>query len=395
MNVFTGNVEVVRKELEQLKNEIYHQNNLSSKYGIVSTLYSLNYMCNNLLEESGIDFNSFYRNKSYIEQYRIKENKISNKFMENFINNKDIHSLLCENLYPYDKELYYTDLDVYDSKNFKEYNENEIYEILVDFFSKNKDKIGLETFKRLIADKKIYKKEFDTSEFSGVTFFNTNTGSSHVLVDYSIDDIGMMISLVHEIGHVVDYDQIKIYHNKKLLDYYFSKSIFNETVSGFYEKKFMDFLIEENIAFSLSSSYLQSFYLDMFKEISYINLFCSLKNQLLKGYRYQNISKKQFYDEVLETPLSDDELKDYNEPGNLNLAELLKYGYGRVLGVYFSSLSRNDLDAYKEKYSRFLNIRCGYFPDNFLGLMDFDFSEVSKTIDDDILNSSAKIQIKK
>ena len=393
MKIFSDDVSIIEKELDYLAEEMYRRHNFTEKRCI---LYSIEAIAL-IYEPLGYDVNKYlqaaYKDKNFIAALNKENRMIKNKFSNSFINNKEDCLTLFDNIL--DDNLDY-DFNYDINHRAPNLDENEMYEILNDFFkSVSKEKIP-NIFKNLIKSKKILSVSLPDLPYKGMTFFDLmlKKENSTIYINKARENksIKNMITLSHEMGHIVDFSYI---NNKKTKVYYPMKSPFTEVLSSLYEKEFIDFLVENNIYKSHSESCLGEFYEDMFIDMDESIIYRGIPDELLRNDKYKKIEKEKLIEEIskkYDVLVSTDE---FPEPAELDIYEDLSYGYGKVLGTYFSRLKKEDKRKYQDEMSKFLNLRTGYFDKNYLEKMGTNTKKVVELVDRDINLSSAKVKTKR
>lgn len=98
MKIFTGDYKVIKADIEELFDRIYHSNNKIERIGLFGTLL--------LLIEEYIKYDSEgYRyvkslnsNRKFVHNQIILMNQLDSKCLEDFFQNKDIHRKLCNQI---------------------------------------------------------------------------------------------------------------------------------------------------------------------------------------------------------------------------------------------------------------------------------------------------------
>ena len=199
-----------------------------------------------------------------------------------------------------------------------------------------------------------------------------------------------MTALVHEIGHVMDFEYLG-----RDSTYYCNKSIFTEVLSHLYEKEFMDYLIENNIYKRKTTNRFMDYYETMRENIIEIALECNIPDNLLKKEKYRGLEKGKLYDKIFEQAELPVQEEEFPVPSTISLIDSLEYGYGIALATYFSGLKKTDRKMYQNEIARFMGLRIDYFPDNFLRELGTTRDFFEKTLDEEIVSAPCKIMIKK
>ena len=313
-----------------------------------------------------------------------------NKNLDNFIENKDEHLSLVNCVFNDNKDICIPILDEYLEEEFL--SDEEMYEIMSDYFLSANDMIGYETLKKTVEENKMYMLELDNFSCSGITFLNTFLNDFRVIIDEATisNSIGLMTTIMHEIGHVIDYTYLR-----NNLVYYSTKSIFIETLSSMYEKDFLDYLIRNSIYKRKAIERITDFYGNMYDELNSIALSCNIPDRLLRREKYKKVTREKLYRMVSEEAELLVPLEEFPLPQSIDVLESLKYGYGEVLATYFLRLKKTDYDKYQDEFSKFMELRTDYFPKNFLEKIGTKQNTLAQTVDEEIMDSPCKIMIKK
>ena len=356
MKIFKEDSSGIEKELDALTKEIYHAHNHTERRSILSYLETLSYFYTIMGYDSTKYLKELFSNKSFIRPLAEKNKTIKNKINNDFINNKDCY------------------LDLFDNIT----NQKEM----------------LNKFESLINNKRVSSIYLPNDLYRGFTLFDLSSNDSRIFINEAVDydSIKTMITLAHEMGHVVDYNEIKDFKKRA---YYNLKSPFIEVLSSLSEKKFIDFLIDNNIYKNYASYCLQDFYDEMFLEVTKSSIYHTIPNKLLKYNRYQKLTKEELikaiskdYDILVDN-------NDFPDPNELDVFEFLAYGYGKILGTYFSRLEKEDEGKYQDEMSKFLSLRTDYFDKNYLEKIGTHTEKVIELVDRDINLSSAKVKVKR
>ena len=389
MEIFTKDTSFIKKNIEYLKNQIYRGQNLSSKSSLVYSFDVLSQLAA-ILDVNVESLKKVNKNKGIINKVFEKESKLENKKLENFIKNKKQHLEITSTIFSEDKDILIPEpKKIYESRFL---DDEEIYEIISDFFLSTFNLDAFAIFKRLVELKKMYLVNLDGFEYNGITFFNTYMNDARIIINESnIDNtIDLMTALVHEIGHVMDFEYLG-----RNSTYYCNKSIFTEVLSHLYEKEFMDYLIENNIYKRKTTNRFIDYYETMRENIIEIALECNIPDNLLKKEKYRGLEKGKLYDKIFEQAELPVQEEEFPVPSTISLIDSLEYGYGIALATYFSGLKKTDRKMYQSEIARFMGLRIDYFPNNFLRELGTTRDFLEKTLDEEIISAPCKIMIKK
>ena len=394
MEIFMENTDQLKRDIQTLKRELIKCNNPKKAKYLMYSIKSLLYIYEDV-EIYDKSIQNYSMDNAYIKQIAKTDRKNSKIFMNNFISVKNYHNFLTfalnDNLnVTMDKlEKVLDDNSNEDNNNFI-ISEKEMYEIINQFFVENNlDK----KFNEIIKSNLIYKGDIKRPE-KGYMMLDFYNSVPRICIDKNSPCFDIMYCLVHEIAHIIDLEEDDLIHYPKKLFQYYEKSIYGETISTLYEKKFIDFLIKNNLY--SDRAYIQNLenYQNGFYYMEDVNILSQIPSKYLKDEKYKEIYNT---DQLITNPLL------FNKKGaidfkNLNINDSLQYFYGFLLTTYFNYLSKNDTDEFNYKFNNFIKQRNNLFSViNFQGLIgDIDSLSkiIKKEIDSDLDVKQKKLQKK-
>ncbi len=389
MEIFTKNSTIIKDEIEELLEALHHCNNAGEASHIFILIQVLafhyKYMDDSLAENYIKKLN---KNRMFVRtQYQLR-NKKYKMYVKNLLANKEMHKSFSDRVLDADIiDGEYCDVEDCDIS----LSNMEMYEIESDFL-RQYNRETLKQYNYMIDNDRFHYIPL-CDYFRGTTIINLYKNSPHVTIFGDYGDIIEMITRQHEMGHITD--ELIYEMPRKDKYYYMIKSSLTEVISHMHEKDFIDFLIKENINPDYVSKFLNNFYRAMYDEFDVVNILCNLPDRLLIRNRYKHLSKFEFTEILLENPDLDIVSEEDIEPVSLDLSSSIEYGYGAALGIYFSSLKKNNKDKYEEQFSKFLKLRYDYFTNDFFEKIGTTSEEVINVVEDEINMSPAKIKIKK
>ncbi len=390
MELFSGDKEVIKKDILELTDAVNHSRNSSESMHIYNLLQTLSYFYS-FFDEKGYDYfkKSTYNFKDFVsKQDAIFSSKLK-RANKNYIENKLFHQEFIDSLMDGKTIEYPTSLLAI--TNDYDFNDKEMYDILTSFlnsYNRGSNKL----LDQLIEEKRIHKTSL-YGDTRGITISNYYLENYHVFISDE-DNLESLIALVHEFGHVVDSNNLLHSFPKKVAYNYFIKSSFLETISSLYEKDFCDFLIKEKIYPNATREYLVDYYHSMYTMFDYAEITASLPDNLLKNQKYRCISKEKLIEKLYETNYYVNE-EDMPYPSELEMYSDIEYGYGKFLATYFSYLKKHDTTKFSEQFDRFLNIRGDYFRPDFLEYIGTNRNDAIKIVEEEINSSTSKVIVKK
>lgn len=251
------------------------------------------------------------------------------------------------------------DTDMFNFTKFyseKKYTEKEVKELVYGFYS---------MFGNTIYN--IVKKYFDENRIqtgSGIcesrtdaTFYNSLLlKSGYIVVKEEENNIKLLTSLVHELGHAVDYGMF--YHPQQKKGKFYS-DIYQEVPSSFFEYSFVKYLIDNRIECEESLSYLVSFYYQLYYRISKLVDVCT-------------------YGNIFSTEVSD----------MIDNSNNIIYSLGGIMGIGMNDAMGNDRTAYMKKFNDFI---CSRNEADFVSLLDMAGIDDFEFINGNVVEKEFKI----
>lgn len=362
MELITGDLSVIEEECNLLINELYRNNNLSEKIAIISSLNLLSELYYDVTGLTNKKLEKYKKNKNLCQK-ALKKRKIQSKqFIDNFIENKEFHNLVNNDILHEinDKIDKLTSIE-----NGVIISSQEMYEIMHEFLSKKNMTCYLDD---VISKKRIF--YGNSSEFcTGYMCYNVLHKVPHILIDKDMNSVEMMMTIVHEVGHIQDSLELSKIVDFKTLNDYSMKSIYVEVISKQREKEFLDFLLENNIASKDVCCMVEDYYLDIKYHLESLLILTSLDDKLLRREKYRGLSVDKIIDSIEKNDILEID-EDFFKPQTLDLFDSLSYSYGGILATYFNDLEINDIEKYEFYYKDFLSKRADWFKiENFISFV--------------------------
>lgn len=366
MELYTGDVKVLKEEIEKLRDDILRGKNVNEIVNIYTTLDAIIPSYSALSGEDTAYYKKINKNKylSNLTDYRMR--KLYNHFIENFISNKEFHGQLSNDVLNTLNDC----LDNIENFNMKKkmFSEKEIIEIMLDFLKQkgnDNDKLLLKT----IENKRMFQIEDDYSNCDGYTTFNCNSKITNIFINHAESDVSTMATIIHEIGHVADFrDLIKRFSKKEQCEF-FLKPVYSEVISKLYEKQFIDYLIENNIAVNDAKLELETFFGSTLESTQELLFLTALDKELFVKERYRDLDKSDFLEIVLPSIHIEVDTSDITDPEDIDIIDSTIYTYGGIISTYLSNLEKNDSERFKIIYKEFLDNRIKYFDKDILNIL--------------------------
>lgn len=383
MNLYTGDLDVIKNEIKSLELELRTEKDRDRIVGIVSTIELLIELYNDVNKKTPKSLKLYkITNRKKVKISDKVQKKESESYIKNFIDNKSFHGLFVNDLY-YDmskkeEELLFSFIE--DVKlSYKE-----MYDIMMGYLSEE----GLTTpFNELLKNKRIFKGLNAEMGYAGYAAHNTINNTSCILVVDDDSSISTMTTMIHELGHVIDFTNLNNTQGFTTANDYYLKSIYNEVFSMLMEKDFLSYLLRNNIYSEDACSLTEEYYYNVIESLKKLLVLSSLDDKLLAGNSYIDLKSNELMANVRKNN-KDIVLHEDIIPSELDIHNDLVYGYGGILATYYNYLKEKDPDKYNFYKERFLKNRANSFNIKEFSRMFSDYGEleedVLKKMDDDI-----------
>ena len=383
MNLYTGDLDVIKNEIKSLELELKTEKDRDRIVGIVSTIELLIELYNDVNKKTPKSLKLYkITNRKKVKISDKIQKKESESYIKNFIDNKSFHGLFVNDLY-YDmskkeEELLFSFIE--DVKlSYKE-----MYDIMMGYLSEE----GLTTpFNELLKNKRIFKGLNAEMGYAGYAAHNTINNTSCILVVDDDSSISTMTTMIHELGHVIDFTNLNNTQGFTTANDYYLKSIYNEVFSMLMEKDFLSYLLRNNIYSEDACSLTEDYYYNIIESLKKLLVLSSLDDKLLVGDAYIDLKSNELMANVRKNN-KDIVLHEDIIPSELDIHNDLVYGYGGILATYYNYLKEKDPDKYNFYKKRFLENRANSFNIKEFSRMFSDYGEleenVLKKMDDDI-----------
>lgn len=383
MNLYTGDLDVIKNEIKSLELELRTEKDRDRIVGIVSTIELLIELYNDVSKKTPKSLKLYkITNRKKVKISDKIQKKESESYIKNFIDNKSFHGLFVNDLY-YDmskkeEELLFSFIE--DVKlSYKE-----MYDIMMGYLSEE----GLTTpFNELLKNKRIFKGLNAETGYAGYAAHNTINNTSCILVVDEDSSISTMTTMIHELGHVIDFTNLNNTQGFTTANDYYLKSIYNEVFSMLMEKDFLSYLLRNNIYSEDACSLTEEYYYNVIESLKKLLVLSSLDDKLLIGNSYIDLKSNELMANVRKNN-KDIVLHEDIIPSELDIHNDLVYGYGGILATYYNYLKEKDPDKYNFYKERFLENRANSFNVGEFSEMFPDYGEledgVLKKMDEDI-----------
>ena len=231
----------LNKDMEEILNSIKHFTSKSKQCQLIQDYYTLQEIYEKIGEkDKAKDCNSKKIKKEIFFNYINR--KFAPLFWKDLQKNKKIYlDLIISLLDLFDS---YNEPTIHESMFKSEINVNESFNMALKFL-KNYDLDVYNVLKELINNNRVMYIENYISRYYGLTY-NINTNSKSYIIMNIDPNINSSITLVHEAGHIYDFNKNKNNSSKKKMKSYFVNSC-NEIFPNYLELVYKNYLRKQEI----------------------------------------------------------------------------------------------------------------------------------------------------
>lgn len=320
-----------------------------------------------------VDGKSLFGSQKAFNKFVKKIDVYSNRELQNFVVNREFHQGFLSDILPdVEDELIKVASINFDKKSV--FSKKDFLEILYEFFRS----INLTSFfERLRKGGHIYSVPVETgTDKTGCILYNPVSKDADVFIKRFGYNMRSLDTLVHEVGHVFDYDNF----DGSVGDYnsYFYLSFFSETISLLFERLLFHFLIKNGICVEDAKARLLNF-----EELNHDNLIqaymlSSLDNSFLLSGDYLKCSNSEFAARVKEKFLDDFDVEEFIEDvGDFDLHDIYNYVYGNILSLFLcDDIERDGFSL--DVFDYFFKHRPELFSEEFMRMGNFSSEQYVK-----------------
>ena len=321
------------QQLDLLYGQYQRCTSVKMAESIFSSLLNLSDLYYSLVGEDYLNISKIKKQNPYYFEKVIQISNHKNRFfLKNFLDNKKFH-------YQFMKDVFTAFVNASDENingsrinDYDYYHDNkELLDILFEYYNDRNPKGG-KILSQLLQDNRLFNvknfEDFQFTNINGMTYWDDYNNTCFVIrnIERKNTTVYDLATIVHEIGHVEDFDRVGKSNFKNARNYmYFS--ILHEVNAIYREKEFIEFLIDNNIYKEEAQNNVINNCEGMLSSLKDFLLLTKLPNDLLQKNKYFNISQDQInkiFDNNLVTP------EDYV----MDIRNSLVYTYGEVLSDF-------------------------------------------------------------
>lgn len=330
MKILVGEKEKIYQEINELLYAIEH-GNIKEKMSALSSLEAISEIVK-YIDTSFFNFDHKIIQQPYLlHHYQQNVNNTFNKFTSNFCKNKIFHQdYLKKILSVIGTELSKVDGSYVVNKH-THLTENESLDIITEYL---KQYNYHDLFKDFVNNRRIFELPEQLIDYHGLVYYSLISNNCFMfLSDFDIT-VKSMLTLMHEFGHVIDYEIIKKKYglNDKLK--FNMQSVYNESISKLHEKEFLHFLIDNDVCKEEAKDLLIDYYYLDYDTIFSLYILTYLPDYLLIKEKYKQLSKSKLFSYLpSKLRISENNLYQLNP----DLSDNINYGYGAIISEFLHS----------------------------------------------------------
>lgn len=340
MNIIATDTSVFKEDIKELL-YIIENKNLKEQLVALSSLETILIPAARLdASILNFDFKILKQKKHLMEIYEEKRASATKKYINNFYENIRCHQdYLSEILIIIGNHLQEIDTDYRTYKT--SYLKNEVlFDILKSYLkSINKEEI----LNKMIEEKRIFEiKELEG--YNGEAINIINNKHNYIFLEKFDNTIFSLTTLVHELGHIIDFEKQNNIYGIKDINNLGLLSIYNEVISKKYEKDFLHYLIENNLYKKEAIDILIDLYWNDYDNMFSTYILSFLPKKIIEKEKYRDLAKKEIIKFIPENMYPTIE---YIENLDFSFDDVINYSYGAIIS---ECLTQKNIDIFYEGY---------------------------------------------
>jgi len=374
MEICQADYGIIKKDLDDLRELLVRTKTKAENNCCFNSIYALNLLCDALNGDKFSNYLSVVKdNRAKYFESLLFTKRHKEMFINTFLNNKKLIAKLSDeyaNLY----RKYIFENKLYDNYSDIIFSKEDARLILYDFFERYHPN-DLEYVDQLICNKRILQVS-SIDLFDGI-WFNIYNKQPIILVKGNNYSIKSLVSIIHELGHAVDFRNISKNYSVNVSEKYYYCSNYLEFLPRLYEKQALEYFYHFHFDDSYVLTLLQDYYFTTYYDWLQTYIFSLLPNHIIEKNKYLKVNKDyiKLLIPVEKRSLSLDDCIDYSD---LDLKTSFTYGLSGLLATVCDSKIKDNSGDAKNLYENIMANRLGLFkPDIFrdLNLTDDDIEK--------------------
>lgn len=375
-NLYTGDIEVVKKEILKLREYLVTAKTVSEQHMCISQIFGLNDFYKTIVGHDYINFDKMINfNKYRLNQVNSFGYKHQDRFSDNFILNKEkifndssFISQLMGKKYSDSEEFFLV----------MKFDEKLAMEIIFDFLKKYHPE-DISYLNKLIKEKRLINLNETDSSLKGYCSYIYKS-LPLIFVQSPMYTIETLSFLIHEFGHGVDMKNLTTMYSPNQIQKMFLSSGDDEVLAKLYEREILSFFIEEGINREFAVSLLSDYYSLVMDSLLEVQFFSCLPDWLLYKSEYLKYRSKEILDlvanEEVKSKFRDSKL-DFE---NIDIFSSVRYSVGGLNAFLLHSRLKNDSSSVQKNFRHFVGNRVSLFDGNLINYSNFSLEELEKVL---------------
>ena len=382
MGIYNADANSIKSELLTLREKLVRAKTTAEKESCLSSINFLNMIYYSICSDEKDYFYSVVKNNKnkflVSDQYMKKLNK---SYTNNFIKNKNN----LNNLSLHAVNIYSKELDKYKVPSLLEetiFSEDDAYFIIHSFFEKNYPEY-VNYIDMLIKNKRLLRIDnFEDDKYEGLCL-NTYKSDPFIVSKSPKYTIETITTLIHELGHAVDFNCInkRFSHNKS--EKYLFLSSYVEVNSRLFEKQALEFFINCDINKDISLYLLNEYHYTNYCFLLQLYIFTLLPDKILQNDNYSLLSEDELkliipfekYNIDIDACLSEEKII---------LRDSFTYGISGLLATIIDSNIKENSKHGKVLYNDFMANRTEPYSKDVFNELGLDGKDLAKCLKKEI-----------
>lgn len=345
MHLFGSNIDFVYDEINKLKEELNKSGSISDRKSCVASIDFLNSLINYSVK--------FKFNLKRFSKYYEFANKYDNKYLTNFINNREFYiDFLFNASKCFSKEVY-----KYESCYYEETfcSEDAAVMIIHDFFNRYYPNY-IDYVDSMISDGRILLKSMEDF-YDGICFFLYKFKPIIFIEDVREGNINldMIVCVIHELGHAIEGMIISDNFSSNYFEKFISCSNRVEFISKLFELQSIEYLHDLGINKNYTYNILVDFYSFVYRDLVDAYILSTLPSDTLKKGYFKEFDVEYVNDYI--TSIAPFVKEEWGSLMDVELRESVTYGISGLLATYCNGIIKEDHDYGMNLFNNILRSR--------------------------------------
>lgn len=377
MKIITGRKIDLLRKLDEACKKVRTLDNEEDKfeyYNYIGNLYAM-------IDSIKIDYDKVFGTQEEFDSFMARSKKKNREMEDNFLRYRTFHNIYLGDILDITNDgLSNIELDKVDCDKAR-FSEDDFYSVFYEFLKT----LGLEKeFDRFIKERKLFSKKVTSdNDYGGCILIDPISCDMSVFAGDFQYNLESMFTCSHEFGHVFDLKDLKGDNSACLLTNYFYKSLYNESISGLFEKLLADFLLKQNIMRDEVLEKQAKSFLNNYDYVLAAYIFTLFEGEQIRDQAYAGMSVDDALSIIGEKFEDKNILSIFLHMHGLKFPDDLGYSYGGIMSTFLKDSI--DKEGFESKLFRdFMDIRTSEFTPHFIEKHDLSPKQYKKLYNQEI-----------